>query len=88
MPGSAILSTVPRGSRKRKAVYPGSFDPLTYGHLDIIRRARLILFKSRHYVPMPILFPECSIVCIFKDLHQSCRLLHSIIYITVCREFT
>jgi pantetheine-phosphate adenylyltransferase len=23
----------------RKAVYPGSFDPLTLGHLDIIRRA-------------------------------------------------
>lgn len=22
-----------------KAVYPGSFDPLTYGHLDVIRRA-------------------------------------------------
>ena len=22
-----------------KAVYPGSFDPMTYGHLDIIRRA-------------------------------------------------
>ena len=22
-----------------KAVYPGTFDPLTYGHLDIIRRA-------------------------------------------------
>ncbi len=23
----------------RKAVYPGTFDPCTYGHLDIIRRA-------------------------------------------------
>ena len=23
----------------RRAVYPGSFDPMTYGHLDIIRRA-------------------------------------------------
>ena len=23
----------------KKAIYPGSFDPLTYGHLDIIRRA-------------------------------------------------
>ena len=22
-----------------KAVYPGSFDPVTYGQLDIIRRA-------------------------------------------------
>lgn len=23
----------------RKAIYPGSFDPVTYGHLDIIQRA-------------------------------------------------
>ena len=24
------------------AIYPGSFDPMTYGHLDIIKRASLI----------------------------------------------
>jgi len=23
----------------RAAIYPGSFDPVTYGHLDVIRRA-------------------------------------------------
>ena len=23
----------------RKAIYPGSFDPITFGHLDIIDRA-------------------------------------------------
>ncbi len=22
-----------------KALYPGSFDPVTYGHIDVIRRA-------------------------------------------------
>ncbi len=27
---------------KRKAVYPGSFDPITYGHIDIIKRAALV----------------------------------------------
>jgi pantetheine-phosphate adenylyltransferase len=27
------------GKRRRIAVYPGSFDPLTNGHLDIARRA-------------------------------------------------
>jgi len=26
----------------QKAVYPGTFDPVTYGHLDIIKRAREI----------------------------------------------
>lgn len=24
---------------KRRAIYPGSFDPVTYGHLDLIQRA-------------------------------------------------
>ena len=24
----------------KKAIYPGSFDPITNGHIDIIRRAR------------------------------------------------
>ena len=26
----------------RRAVYPGSFDPITYGHIDIIKRAKEI----------------------------------------------
>ncbi len=26
----------------KKAIYPGSFDPLTFGHLDVIRRASKI----------------------------------------------
>jgi pantetheine-phosphate adenylyltransferase len=30
---------------KSKAVYPGTFDPITYGHLDIIKRG-LLLFDE------------------------------------------
>ncbi|WMY94809.1 MAG: pantetheine-phosphate adenylyltransferase [Arsenophonus sp.] len=30
---------------KKKAIYPGSFDPITYGHLDIIERSALIFEK-------------------------------------------
>ncbi len=30
------------GTQKMKAVYPGSFDPVTYGHLDIIERSAAI----------------------------------------------
>ena len=26
-----------------KAIYPGSFDPVTYGHLDIIERASRVV---------------------------------------------
>ena len=25
---------------QKKAIYPGSFDPVTYGHIDLIKRAR------------------------------------------------
>ena len=28
---------------KHTAIYPGSFDPLTYGHLDIIKRATVMM---------------------------------------------
>ena len=24
---------------KKKAIYPGTFDPITYGHIDVIRKA-------------------------------------------------
>ena len=27
---------------RQRAVYPGTFDPVTYGHIDLIRRARKI----------------------------------------------
>lgn len=30
---------------KKRAIYPGSFDPITYGHLDIIERG-LLLFDE------------------------------------------
>src|SRR5215471_20557551 len=34
-----ISSVINEKRQKRIAVYPGSFDPLTNGHLDIARRA-------------------------------------------------
>lgn len=27
----------------KKAIYPGTFDPITYGHIDIIKRASVIV---------------------------------------------
>ncbi|NIK75670.1 pantetheine-phosphate adenylyltransferase [Paenibacillus castaneae] len=30
---------MPTNKQERVAVYPGTFDPVTYGHLDIIRRS-------------------------------------------------
>ena len=31
-----------QGMIMKRAIYPGSFDPVTYGHLDVIRRAAKI----------------------------------------------
>jgi pantetheine-phosphate adenylyltransferase len=43
----------------RIGIYPGSFDPLTYGHLDIIERARnicdkLIIAAARNISKKPL----------------------------------
>ena len=29
----------------KTAIYPGSYDPVTYGHLDIIRRSAVLVDK-------------------------------------------
>lgn len=39
-------------STKRSAVYPGSFDPITYGHIDLIQR------MSGHYDEIVVLLAE------------------------------
>jgi len=45
------------------AVYPGSFDPVTYGHLDIIARAskfadRLVVAVANNSAKLPMFSPE------------------------------
>lgn len=48
---------------ERTAVYPGSFDPITYGHLDIIKRAltmfdHVIVAVARNYEKQALLSAE------------------------------
>jgi|GEM_PF-2849562 len=39
-PGAAKgWDIMPQRRAKRRAIYPGSFDPVTIGHIDIILRA-------------------------------------------------
>jgi len=49
--------------KKRVGFYPGSFDPLTNGHVDIIRRAlvlvdELVIAIGVHATKQPFLSPE------------------------------
>ena len=39
------MPNLPGESRGEHAVYPGSFDPVTRGHLDIIERARHLFVR-------------------------------------------
>lgn len=46
-----------------RAVYPGTFDPVTYGHIDLIRRARrifdeVIVAVARHSGKTPLFTVE------------------------------
>lgn len=55
-----------------KAVFPGSFDPPTYGHLNIIERARLI-FSEIHVVvavnrEKRYTFSEAERVALIQDM--------------------
>lgn len=48
---------------RRLAIYPGSFDPLTLGHLDVVERAsqlfdRVIVSVGVNSAKLPLLSPE------------------------------
>lgn len=32
-----------RGEQMKRAIYPGSFDPVTFGHIDMIERSAKIV---------------------------------------------
>ncbi len=47
----------------RRAIYPGSFDPITYGHLDIIKRSaamfdEVIVGVLNNQAKTPLFLPE------------------------------
>jgi pantetheine-phosphate adenylyltransferase len=57
----------------QKAVYPGSFDPLHYGHLDVIRRA------SRVFRELTVLVAKSSQKAALIPMEERVNLLQRVI---------
>ena len=56
----------------RIALYPGSFDPLTLGHLDVLRRAarlvdRLVVAIGVHHGKAPVFTPDERIAMVAEE---------------------
>jgi pantetheine-phosphate adenylyltransferase len=67
----------------RIGIYPGSFDPLTFGHLDIIERARnicdkLIIAAARNISKKPLFSLEERL----EMIRQSCTSMDNIEIVT------
>lgn len=78
----------------RTAIYPGSFDPITFGHLDIIRRSSLIADKIivgvlNNNTKMP-LFSVDERVSMIKDITKDIPnievLSYSGLLVDFCKE--
>lgn len=61
------------GSRERVGVYPGTFDPVTLGHIDIIRRGaklvdRLIVGVTTNPSKNPMFSPQERIAMVEREV--------------------
>src|SRR5262245_55937753 len=68
----------PKPTPAHLAVFPGSFDPVTFGHLDVVRRGRrrfdrLIVAVGRHPGKDPLFTPEERVEMIEKLVAQIVR---------------
>jgi len=72
MPGKTKRSK--KGTRDKVAIYPGSFDPLTNGHIDIIRRGLevfdVIIVAVAHNTSKKTLFTSRERVAMIKEVFR------------------
>ena len=63
--------------KQRPAVYPGTFDPITYGHIDVANRAaamfpRLIILVARNPGKSP-LFSDVERIAMVREVFRGRR---------------
>jgi pantetheine-phosphate adenylyltransferase len=63
--------------KERIAVYPGTFDPITYGHIDVVKRAaaifsKVIVLVARNTSKAP-LFSDNERLAMIKDVFKNNR---------------
>jgi pantetheine-phosphate adenylyltransferase len=60
--------------KQRIALYPGTFDPITYGHIDVVRRAtelfsRVVVLVARNSTKHPM-FTEDERVAMIREVFR------------------
>lgn len=63
------------------AIYPGTFDPITYGHIDVVRRAaamfpRVIVLVARNTSKTPLFSPEERLAMV-REVFRRDRTVHA-----------
>ena len=67
---------MPQASSERVGVYPGTFDPITLGHSDIIRRGaklvdRLIIGVTTNPSKNPLFTPEERMAMVNREVAEN-----------------
>lgn len=67
-----VLPIIERSSKMKVAIYPGSFDPITKGHLDIIKRAAKVFDKV-----IVVIMKNANKHCLFSEEERLDMLRHA-----------